>query len=314
MKSSGNTLFDSTSPTKQSREAKRLTSGIYDTQLADVTLRYRVIGTGPVLFVMCPGWGPGSSLYRSTFGMLHRYFTVVYVEPRGNGGSTQPADPEQMSSTVLADDLDRLRDDLGLETISLFSHSNGGTIALEYAIKYGNHVANLVLCYAQVLGGGQPNATQRYFQLWKDDPAYRDAVNEATKIFSDDSFITTSTQFEQAATIMAPLYFSKPALYVPVFLEAIRDSDLSVFALHTHANADRKSGRNQTLGYGLIRARTLIFQGTVDCLCPVEIAENMHRGIKGSQLLLFANVGHIPWIEAGERFFDEMICFLNQHS
>ncbi len=307
-------MVDSTSPTKRSGQAKRLTSGTHDVQLADVKLRYRVIGTGPVLFVMCPGWGPGSSLYRNTFGMLHRHFTLVYVEPRGNGGSTQPAYPEQMSSTIMADDLDRLRHDLGLETISLFGHSNGGTIALEYAVKYGSHVANLVLCDAQVLGGGQPNATQRYFQLWKDDPAYRDAVNEAIKIFSDNNFVTTSAQFEQAATIMAPLYFSKPALYLPAFLEATRNSDLSVFALHTHANADRQSGRNQTLDYGLIRARTLIFQGTVDCLCPVETAEDMHRGIVGSRLLLFANVGHIPWIEAGERFFDEMIRFLNQHS
>jgi proline iminopeptidase len=58
------------------------------------------------------------------------------LDTRGSGGSTRPEDREQMSTAAMANDIDRLRSYLGLDSINLLGHSNGSAIALDYAERY----------------------------------------------------------------------------------------------------------------------------------------------------------------------------------
>ena len=76
-----------------------------------------------------------------------------------------------------------------------------------------------------------------------------------------------------------------------------------------HDAADRHSGRDQTQTLGEVCAGVLIQNGTVDCLCPCEIAERLRAAIIGAQLRLYANEDYIPWIKQPDQFFVEMIRF-----
>ena len=89
----------------------RLTPGEHDIDLGEVRLHYVVRGQGPLLFVTSPGWGIGSNYLQVALAPLEEKLTLVYIDTRGSGGSGRPADRGRMSQAVMADDIDRLRED-----------------------------------------------------------------------------------------------------------------------------------------------------------------------------------------------------------
>lgn len=118
--------------------------------------------------------------------------TLVYIDTRGSGGSGRPADPSQVSQSVMADDIDLLREKLGLDSVDLLGHSDGGTIAIEYAVRHPEHLHKLVLVAPAVLGDRQQGATREYLKLWADDPQYREAVKTAMEARGRSDNSTTS--------------------------------------------------------------------------------------------------------------------------
>ena len=207
---------------------------------------------------------------------------------------------------VMADDIDRFRSYLGLDSINLMGHSNGGSIALDYAERYPRRAKRVVLIDAEVLDDREPKATQRYLTLWHDDPRFKHAVEVAL----NDPDENTDEQFEANLEQILPLYFSDPTNYLPVFEQQYAGSHLSVFAEKAQDAADKLTPRNQSRAYAKVQAKALIISGTVDWVCPVEVSERMHTGIAGSTLSLYANVGHFPYIEEPTRFFSEVSQFL----
>lgn len=94
--------------------------------------------------VICHG-GPGLGLHPDNcrFFDPNRYRIILYSQ-RGCGLST----PHQVSDNTtdnLIEDLNYLRQSLGIEKLSLCGASWGATLCLLYAIKYRNHVAGLIL-------------------------------------------------------------------------------------------------------------------------------------------------------------------------
>jgi proline iminopeptidase len=284
----------------------KLSLGSHKAKLADVTLHYVVAGQGPLVLVTSPGWGIGSLYLQRGLAPLERTFTVVYLDTRGSGESSRPADTKQMSMAVMADDIDRFRSYLGLDSIKLMGHSNGGAIALDYAERYPQRVKKVVLIDTEVLDDREPKATQRYLTLWHDDPRFKHAVEVAQNDPTED----TDEQFEANLAQILPLYFSDPTRYLPVFEQQYAGSHLSVFAENAQDAADKLAPRYQSREYDKVQAKTLIITGTVDWVCPVEVSERMQTRIAGSRLSLYANVGHFPYIEEPARFFSEVSQFL----
>lgn len=286
-----------------------LENGPHDAQLGDVRIHYTISGHGPLVFMTSVGWGLGSVVYQNGLKPLENHFTMVYVDERGNGGSSQPPDLQQMSTSVMADDLDHLREYLGLDKIRLMGHSSGGTITLEYAERHPTHLEKGVLIDPGVLGDSDEQQTAEYLSLWKDDPKYKRAVENFNK-----ADVPPKTDAEATAILLSflDLYFSKPDKYVPIFLKQAAESQVSATTENAHEKADRVAARRQQKDYRAVQARIMIINGTVDWICPYPVAQRIHEGINGSVLDLYANVGHFPWIEEPERFFREVADFLNK--
>jgi proline iminopeptidase len=67
---------------------------------------------------------------------------------------------------------------------------------------------------------------------------------------------------------------------------------------------------SQSEDLGKVKAKSLIIVGRRDFVCPVNMAEQVHKGIQGSQLVIFEHTGHIPWIEEPSKFFALVTQFL----
>ncbi len=99
----------------------------------------------PVLFLLHGGPGGDHVGFKSTVARLVDVAQLVFVDHRGSGRSA-PADPETYTLDENIEDVDALREYLGLESICLLGSSYGGMVAQGYALAYPQRVAQLVLC------------------------------------------------------------------------------------------------------------------------------------------------------------------------
>jgi proline iminopeptidase len=262
-----------------------------------VELGYSVLGYGPPLLVVAPGWGIGSTYLQRGLLPLAAYFSMIFVDPRGSGRSGRPMNDRAMSSMIMAEDINGLIQHLSLAPVGLIAHSNGGAIALALAAKYPNSCGRLVLVDTQLMGFDASESTGTFLAGAKDDARYKEAVKWAGLPLPQ-----TDEAFAQRLGDLLPLYFHNPAQNVPLFLEMM-DGFISANTFHAHAAADAQAC-SQTDMLDRIRADTLLLVGRHDWICPVQISEHLHSVLASSTLHVFESSGHFPWIEEPQCFFE----------
>ncbi|MBU3672602.1 MAG: alpha/beta hydrolase [Sinobacteraceae bacterium] len=95
------------------------------------------------VIVLHGGWGAEHSyLVPAIRPLADRYRFVLYDQ---RGSLRTPADSEDISFAALVEDLDQLRQRLGLEKVTLMAHSMGNHLAYGYLRAHPDRVAGLVL-------------------------------------------------------------------------------------------------------------------------------------------------------------------------
>jgi proline iminopeptidase len=287
-----------------------LEPGDHVVNLNGIDLHYKVMGNGPVLFLIPPGWGVGSSYLQRGFTFLQNRFRLVFIDTRGSGLSSSPADDAKMSSHDMADDIEALREHLGLPAIQILGHSNSGAIALSYAERYRDRVEKMVLIDSQVLGFPASNDTQAFLQSRAEHPEYKAAIQTALSGFSGQvDFAATDESLTAFVEQILPLYLQHPEKNLK-FVQQQLSGRIASYAFRAQNAADRAAGVDQTVLLDQIRASVLIISGRHDWICPLTVAERLHEGISKSRLLVFEESGHMPWLEEPARFAAEVTQFL----
>src|ERR671920_2466600 len=107
-------------------------------------LFYLEVGEGLPCLVMHGGLGGDHSALHPWLDPLGNVMHLIYYDHRGNGRSGRP--PSQtITFEQLCADADALRDYLGFEEVAVLGYSFGGFVALEYALRYPEHLSHLVL-------------------------------------------------------------------------------------------------------------------------------------------------------------------------
>ena len=118
-------------------------------------LAYATVGDGPPL-VRAAHWVTHldyeweSPVWRHWMEGLSRGRMLVRYDERGCGLSE--ADPEDISFEAFVRDLETVVDELGLERFPLMGLSQGGPVAIEYAVRHPERVSRLVLVGAFMQG------------------------------------------------------------------------------------------------------------------------------------------------------------------
>jgi pimeloyl-ACP methyl ester carboxylesterase len=68
----------------------------------------------------------------------------------------------------------------------------------------------------------------------------------------------------------------------------------------------------QSAEFGKVLSLVVILESRQDSECPVELADAAHRGIDGSEEVIFENSGHLPWLEEPQEFFPSLKQFLDR--
>jgi len=284
--------------------SRALSRGDHRLRIDDVNLGYHVRGSGPLLVVMSPDWGIGSSYLQAGLAPLEAQHTVVYVDARGSGASGRPRDPAHMGTVVSADDLERLRRHWQLPSLDLLGHSAGGTILLSYAKRYGVHVSKLILVDTGLPGFSVAGRRSAFKNMWRNDPSHSLAVSHLA-----DPDPHSDGAFSRSLRDTIGWYLYDPKKYASAFVSGIPPK-LPVWTLLASSAADRKTSAQAMTRLETIKVPTLIIVGREDAECPVEVAEEVHRRVSNSRLLVYDRDGHFPWIEARHQFLNDVETFL----
>ena len=108
-----------------------------------VRLRYTDRGEGERTIVLVHGWKGSHRLWDPAVMRLAESFRVVAFDNRGMGESDKPSGPYDFD--VLADDLEFVLAELGVEDATLVGWSMGCSISLQYLSRGGARASRLVL-------------------------------------------------------------------------------------------------------------------------------------------------------------------------
>ena len=126
--------------------------------MVDIKLNYIDRGSGFPLFLL-HGNGESTDYFANQIEAFSRCFRVIAVDTRGHGKSPRGSAPFTLHQ--FAGDLKSLIDDLGISRAHILGFSDGGNIALLFAVKYPEMVEKLVLNGANL----KPSGLKARFQI-----------------------------------------------------------------------------------------------------------------------------------------------------
>ena len=112
---------------------------ILDIAVDDGSIQVEIAGSGPPI-VLLHGWALDRRVWRAQVETLASRYRLVAVDRRGFGRSTAPPDLARE-----LDDLVAIQRTLQLGRMTLVGMSQGGRVALQFALAYPERVAGLVL-------------------------------------------------------------------------------------------------------------------------------------------------------------------------
>lgn len=145
-------------------------------------LAYHEKGEGEPLLCV-PGGPMRASAYFGDLGGLTAHRRLILLDLRGTGDSAVPADPATYRCDRLVDDVEALREHLGLEEVDLLGHSAAGTITTLYAARHPKRIRRLVLITpaTQSLGLTLDARDHRAAALLRKDEPWYPAAEAALK-------------------------------------------------------------------------------------------------------------------------------------
>lgn len=196
-----------------------------------------------------------SPVWRHWLTDLGRHFTLVRHDQRGCGLSDRDVDEFSMEAWV--SDLETVVDTLGLERFPLLGPSQGGAVAIEYAVRHPEKVSHLVLygAYARGRFHRQPTDSQNeeanaMLELmkvgWgKDNPAFRQVFTLLFMPEGTPEQIRWFNELQRISTSPENAVKMETAFYDIDVREAVAKVETPTLVLHARDDAmvDFEEGR-----------------------------------------------------------------------
>ena len=267
---------------------------------------YEAVGRGTPLVIVHGGPGASHDYFLPYLLPLMRSNKLVFIDERGSGKSSKFEDPKQYTIANMVEDIEAVRQALGLGRISLLGHSFGGALVEAYALKYQKNLSHLILgsTFASTrelndaLAGMKANM----------DPKDRERVNalEVAGLFGKGEIWEHGRYSEEYAKLawgkgyFPYIYYNQPdPTYDPVSSNTSTAWDVyrEMWGSDGEFIVD---GNLKEVEYvdrlSEIKVPTLIIVGEHDESDP-KMSKEMHEKIAGSQLVILPKSGHMTFVD-----------------
>ena len=251
----------------------------------------------PIAFLIHGGPGADHTSYKPTFSALSDKMQLVYFDHRGQGRSAR-GDKSTYTLDQNVEDMEALRQHLGINKIIAIGGSYGGMVALTYAIRYPQNLSHLIVI-ATV-----PDS--RFLQRAQDilnDRGTPEQIAIAQYLWNGS--FETEQQLSDYFRIMQPLYSvtAEPAQIPQV------QRILSIDAINEAFGGFLRS-YNVLDQLHRITAPTLVVGARHDWICPPEFSEEIANAIPNSDLRIFENSGHLIRLDEPQALLDAIAGFI----
>jgi len=247
--------------------------------------------------------GPGGDHTDAKVGCapLAEKLQLVYFDQRGQGRSAR-GDRQKYTLDENVEDLEGLRQYLGLGPIVSIGTSYGGMVAMAHAARYPSAVSHLILLVTAAHAGyllkakelvaerGTPEQIAMYEHLLAGQLDSADKLRRYFEVMGS----LYSLKYDAA---LAKSAYDRGILSPDAFTEAYKPGGfLRTFDLRPELKR--------------ITAATLILAGRHDWICPPEFAEEIHAHIPESDLRIFEESSHFIRSDERQKFLDVVAGFL----
>lgn len=123
----------------------------------DIQLFYTEKGEGEEI-IFLHGNGESHEYFKAQIDFFSNYYRTIAIDTRGHGKSPRGSAPFTISQ--FADDLYGFMELHGIESANILGFSDGGNIALVFAMRYPNKVKQLILNGANLYSAGVKASVQ----------------------------------------------------------------------------------------------------------------------------------------------------------
>lgn len=272
-------------------------------------LYYKSLGEPTKGSLLCLHGGPGLTHdYLLPLADLAAFgYKVVFYDQLGCGKSEVPRNVGLFTIERAVEEVEGVRKSLELGRIHLYGSSYGGSLAIAYALKYQKHILSLVST------GGVANVPH-----W---------VSEMVKLRASlpQEVIKTLQRYEETGDYGNPEYQKATQEFYNRFYCRLKQWPKELLYSLEHLNQQVYLTMNGPTGFAIvggirywgvtdqlrkISVPTLVTCGRFDVV-PRSVAAEIHKGIKGSKLVVFENSAHVPMWEERAKYVDKLRNFLD---
>jgi proline-specific peptidase len=276
---------------------------------------YRVVGTDEA-----PGKSPLLCLHGGP-GATHDYLEplealagtgrrVIFYDQLGAGNSDHPKKPALWTVSLFLEELAALRRHLQLDQVHLLGQSWGGMLAMEHALTRAEGLRSLILADSLASMPQWSTETNRLRSRLPSD-VQETLLNHETAGTTDDA------AYQEAMLVFYRRHVCRldpwPECLVRTFAKVAENPEVyqtMIGPSEFHVTGTLKDWdiRNRL---GEISVPTLVMAGRYDEATPA-ITGALHRGIAGSELVIFEESAHMPHLEETDRYLEVITDFLNR--
>jgi L-proline amide hydrolase len=237
---------------------------------------------------------------------------LIFYDQLGGGKSDHVRGQSLWTIDLFVDELGILCRSLGLEHVHILGHSWGGQLAMEYALRQSNGLTSLIL--SNTTASSTLWATEAN-RLRSELPADVQQILQK----HETANTTDSPEYQEACKVYSRRYgcLMDPLLRPDWLKEAFTKLNSNPEVYHTMWGPSEfyvtGTLKNWDLSNRLkeIQVPTLVIGGRYDEATPA-ITEALHRGIPGSEWIIFENSGHFPHIDETNRYLHALSKFLDR--
>ena len=276
------------------------------------------VGNNPKIKVLFLHGGPG---------LTHEYFEVVnswfpgagieyyFYDQLGSYYSDQPADTSLWNLPRFVEEVEQVRQGLGLDSTNFFllGSSWGGILAMEYALKYQQHLKGLVIT-----------------NMMSSIPTYNEYAKTVLMPAMDQKVLAEVQALEAKGDyanprymeLLLPTHYAEHVLRMPPdqwpdpVNRAFKHINGTIYLMRQGPSELGASGKlvnwDRSKDLGQITVPTLVIGAGHDTMDPKHM-EWMSKQFPKGQFLLAPNGSHLAMYDDMETWFTGVIAFLRDH-